>query len=111
MTKTYVQLMKQIDVLSKEAERLRRKEVDGVIARIRQAIDAYGLTAEDLGLEATRGPKKEGIKKAAKSATAKRAKPVRFPDDAGNTWIGRGPRPAWITEALKAGRKLADFAV
>ena len=40
MTKTYAQVMKQIDDLSREAERLKRKEVDGVIPRIREAIEA-----------------------------------------------------------------------
>jgi DNA-binding protein H-NS len=112
MTKTYAQVMKQIDALSKEAERLKRKEVDGVIARIREAIDAYGLTAMDLGLggriDRSPGSKSKG-KKVVKAAKA--TKPVvRFRDGAGNTWIGRGPRPQWIQDALAAGKKLEDFA-
>lgn len=120
MTKTYAQVLKQIDALSKEAERLKRKEIDGVIARIKEAIDAYGLTASDLGLGARigrpPGSKSNGKKKAAKGAKAVvRATPkavkVRFRDDAGNTWIGRGPRPQWIQDALTAGKKLGDFAV
>lgn len=41
MTKTYAQVMKQIESLAKDAERLKRKEVDGVIARIKEAIAAY----------------------------------------------------------------------
>jgi DNA-binding protein H-NS len=113
MTKTYAQVMKQIDALSKEAERLKRQEVDGVIARIKDAIAAYGLTAADLGLGAKRGPK-PGFKrkKAAKAVKAvKGSKPVRFRDDAGNTWVGRGPRPKWLRDALAAGKKLEDFAV
>ena len=49
MTKTYTQLVKQIESLKAEAERARRREMDGVISRIRSAITAYNLTAEDLG--------------------------------------------------------------
>lgn len=123
MTKTYAQVMKQIDALSKEAERLKRKEVDGVIARIRVAIDAYGLTAADLGLGAKRGPK-PGFKRKTKASAkkvngkakavkgAKAVKPVvRFRDDAGNTWIGRGHRPQWLKDTLASGKKIGDFAV
>lgn len=120
MTKTYAQVMKQIDALSKEAEKLKRKEVDGVIARIKEAIAAYGLTAADLGLATRRGPK-PGFKRATKALAervtgkAKAAKGgkqiIRFRDDGGNTWIGRGPRPSWIQDALAAGKKMGDFAV
>ena len=38
-------------------------------------------------------------------------KPVRFRDDEGNTWIGRGPRPQWLKDALASGKNLGDFAV
>lgn len=34
-----------------------------------------------------------------------------FSDSMGNTWIGRGPYPQWVRDALDAGKKLADFAV
>lgn len=41
MAKTYEQIQQQIADLQVEAERLRRKELDGVIGRIREAIDFY----------------------------------------------------------------------
>jgi DNA-binding protein H-NS len=36
---------------------------------------------------------------------------VKYRDDAGNTWAGRGAQPVWLRERLKAGAKLQDFAV
>ena len=45
---------------------------------------------------------------------AKGAKPaivVKFRNDAGGTWGGRGKRPTWLRDALNAGKKLEDFAV
>jgi len=36
---------------------------------------------------------------------------VKYRDRAGNTWAGRGARPVWLREKLKAGGKLEDFAV
>lgn len=112
MTKTYAQVMKQIDSLAREAEKLKRKEVDGVVARIKEAIAAYGLSAADLGLGGgTRGPK-PGSKRVGKKKSKKAGKPVvRFRDESGNSWIGRGPRPQWLRDALTAGKSLTDFAV
>jgi DNA-binding protein H-NS len=50
MTKTYAQIVKQIETLKQDAERARSKEIAGVVSRIRDAISAYNLTADDLGL-------------------------------------------------------------
>jgi DNA-binding protein H-NS len=113
MTKTYADVVKQIEVLSREAEKLKRKEVEGVIARIREAIDAYGLSASDLGLTGKRGPRPGTVRAGPKAKPAKRAgaRPAKFRDENGNTWGGRGPRPQWLRDALAGGKKLEDFAV
>ena len=110
MNKTYSQLMKQIDNLQREAEEIKRKEIEGVVKRIKEAIDAYGLSAADLGL-AARAPK--AAKPGKKRGASKDERPgvVKFRDDAGNSWGGRGPRPAWLRDALKAGKQLSDFEV
>ena len=115
MTKTYADVVKQIEALSKEADRLKRKEVEGVIARIREAIGAYNLTASDLGLGGKRGPRPGATRRPGRKAKAasKRGatRPAKFRDESGNTWGGRGPRPQWLRDALSNGRKLEDFAV
>jgi len=112
-TKTYAQVVKQIDQLNREAERLKRQEVDSVIARIKEAISVYDLTASDLGLTGQRGPKgkRAAPVQAAGKAKRKSARAVKFRDDAGNTWGGRGPRPHWLRDALANGKQLKDFAV
>lgn len=111
MTKTYSQLMKQIDALQREAQEVRRKEIAGVIDRIKEAIKVYGLSAADLGLAGARAPRaaKPGKKRGRKPAKAAAA--PKYADGNGNTWGGRGPRPAWLRAALAAGKQLADFAV
>lgn len=111
MEKSYTTVMQQIESLTREAERLKRKEVDAVIARIKEAIDTYGLTAGDLGLG---GQSNGKLKPTAKTTRARRKvapkRSVKFRDDAGNTWVGRGPRPQWLRDALANGRSLQDFA-
>jgi DNA-binding protein H-NS len=113
MTKTYTQIVKQIEALKADAERARRKEVDGVVGRIREAITVYNLTAEDLGFGSK--PKVQGkaavpVKpKARKAASAPAV--VKFRNESGGTWGGRGKRPQWLRDALAQGKSLADFAV
>lgn len=122
MAKTYEQLQKEIQKLQAEADRIRRKEVDDVVGRIREAIDFYGLTAADLGL----GPaavKSAKVTKAAKAPGRKRRSPGKaaapkkeaaapmYRDETGRTWGGRGKRPQWLRDALAAGRTLAEFRI
>jgi DNA-binding protein H-NS len=116
MTKTYLQLIKQIEGLRVEADKLRRKEVKGVIARIREAIDHYQLTAADLGFKAGSAAPSAARKtgKARKTAAAKpagAAAVVKYRDEAGHVWGGRGPRPKWLRDAIASGRKLEEFSV
>lgn len=114
MTKTYAQIVKQIEVLKADAEKVRRKEVDGVIARIREAIEVYDLSASDLGFgaAAAKGPRKVAEpKKRRGTKAAKAAAVVKFRNDSGGTWAGRGKRPQWLRDALSAGKTLQDFAV
>jgi len=114
MSRTYSQIVKQIEALKAEAEKLRKGEIDGVVKRIREAIAFYGLKASDLGLGAaavaaskkTRA-KKAGPKKAKDSTPAV----VKFRNDSGGTWGGRGKRPQWLRDALATGKTLNDFLV
>lgn len=111
-TKTYDQIQQQIAELQAEAEKLRQQEIEGVVARIRDAIEHYQLTPADLGFKsagaAARPPRKaKGPRKAAKRATPV----VAYRDEAGHTWAGRGKRPQWLRDALSAGRTLDDFRV
>jgi DNA-binding protein H-NS len=112
MTKTFLQVQKQIEQLQREAEQLRKKEADGVLSRIKEAISVYGFTASDLGfgkgVGRIAGPGKNGTKKSLKlKKSAAVAVTPKYKDDQGNVWSGRGPRPGWFKAALEAG-KLAD---
>jgi DNA-binding protein H-NS len=101
---TYAQLQEQLVQLNAQAEQVRRKEFGGVVAKIRDAIEAYGITPADLF---------GGKTASAKSKTKLKAKTKgpKFSDGKGGEWVGRGPRPLWLRDALAAGKSLADFAV
>ena len=108
MAKTYASIQAQIARLQAEADSLRKKEIAGVVARIREAIDHYGITAAELGLTA-RGRLGKGTS-VAERVKAPAQGGAKFSDGQGNVWGGRGPRPAWLREALAAGRQLEEFA-
>ncbi|AOY95299.1 endonuclease [Cupriavidus sp. USMAA2-4] len=98
---TYQEIVQQINALQKQAEEIKAREQAAVIADIRQKIEQYGLTADDLGF----GAKPVAGKKASRKV------PVRYRDNAGNTWTGRGKRPGWLTQALAAGKQVEDFLI
>lgn len=100
---TYIELMEKAQQLMAEAEQVRQKEIDSVIADIRKKMEAYGLTAQDIG--GTAAPRKRGPAAKGKGA-------VKYRGPNGETWSGgRGRKPRWVQEALKAGKKIEDFAV
>ncbi len=102
-SQTLAQLQRQIAALEAKAAKLRDAEKLGVVARIKEAIKVYAIAPQELygSTPAKSRPKQK---------TPVAGSP-RFSDGMGNTWIGRGPYPQWIRDALDAGKKLTDFAV
>ena len=96
---------------------MRKKESVGVIAKMRKAIDDYGLTAADLGLDGAvsggasarrsakavspSSPRKGPPKKAAAKKLARPGAGVaRYRDPkSGKTWSGFGRVPGWLASA------------
>lgn len=122
--RTLVQVLSQIDALQREAEQLRTAEVKGVIARIHEAIEHYGLTPEDLFPAARR----RGRPPKASEPTAERVKPTRRrkassskrgpgapkyadPAGSGKTWTGQGKRPGWFVAAVESGKQAEDLLI
>lgn len=111
MAKTLERIQKEIAALERQAESIKQREVKDVIARIREAIAFYGLTATDLGLSG-RGVRKARTRPAARKGKAAARTPgqVKYRDDAGHSWTGHGRRPQWFIDALASGKKPEDLA-
>ncbi|MCO5396790.1 H-NS family nucleoid-associated regulatory protein [Ralstonia soli] len=92
---SYKELLAQKAKLEEQLEAVRVKELEQIIAHVKQAISDYGLTAEDIGL-ASKG-----------KAKAKRTVAPKYRDPkTGATWTGRGRAPAWI-----AGKNYERFSI
>jgi DNA-binding protein H-NS len=127
MARSLADIQAEITKLKKEADKIRSVEIKEVVAKIRKAIAHYGLTPQELFGKGARASakadsgkakgtaaKKGRVAKADKGkakAPSKAPAVVRYKDEAGNTWVGRGKRPQWLRDALAAGKKLEDFAV
>lgn len=103
MTRTYKQIQHKIEALQREAKILRDREIEGVVARIKVAIEHYGLSATQLGFTSGASTERTTSGKASSTSMAK------YSDGAGRTWGGRGPRPKWLRDALQSGRSLEEF--
>ncbi|MCO5396791.1 H-NS family nucleoid-associated regulatory protein [Ralstonia soli] len=84
---TYKQLLAQRARLELQIEAAHRAEKAAAIARAREIVEAYGLTASDIGFKAL----------PAKNGQAKSIVPAKYRNPkTGATWSGRGRAPAWL---------------
>lgn len=96
--------LKDLNDLEAKLQKAKANARDKERAQIKDKIDALlrgtGFTVFDLyGM----GRKGRGRgKSAAKYAN---------PDDASQTWTGRGRKPNWLLARLKKGAKMSDFAI
>ena len=89
---SYQDILKQIDQLTKEAEKLRQSEVSSAVADIRAKMAQYGITVSDIvGKE-----KKPRAAKKRAAGPAKRKVAPKYRGSNGELWTGRGRRPAWV---------------
>ena len=103
------QVNAQIERLQQQAEALKAKELTGVIARMKEAIKHYGITAADLGLSKSRGAKAGAAsnKVAVKGGRPRNARGgsgrAKFRGPEGQTWTGHGRAPSWFKDAIAGG--------
>ncbi|WP_088280727.1 H-NS family nucleoid-associated regulatory protein [Ideonella sp. A 288] len=110
--KTLAEIHQQIDKLQQEAAALKAKEKGGVVARILEAIAHYDLTPQELfGKAVVAKPTRKSAKPASKGKATKSTAAIKYRDDAGNAWVGKGKRPAWFNAALAAGKTPEDLLV
>lgn len=106
MTKTYAQIAREIAALQATASKLYAVEIKSAVAKVNELIAQYGLSADDLKFgTATAAGKPTASATVAKAAAAG----AKYSDGQGRIWGGRGPRPAWLRNAIAAGRSLESF--
>lgn len=94
------ELKKGIDSLISQKQ---KEQTKNLVDEFKAKAAKLGLSLEEImGLESNKPRKSKGQKVAPK---------YRNPNDASQTWTGRGRKPLWVEEALKKGKKLEDLAI
>lgn len=113
-TKTYAELRREIQTLTQEADKVRSAEKAGVVERMKEAIEAYGISVKELfgtRVSTAKTPRGKSAARGASGAKSAAGRAVAYADGNGGVWGGRGPRPAWLRNAIASGRQLEEFAV
>lgn len=104
-------LRKQIAALQEKLKRSSRVRLEAIQAIVKE-MRKHGIGTDELraalGGKAGRAPDDAVSGERART----RAKPkVKYRDEHGNTWTGRGNSPRWLVAAEAAGRKREEFLV
>ncbi|MET0964090.1 MAG: H-NS histone family protein [Noviherbaspirillum sp.] len=81
---SFKEIQAQIEQLQRQAAEERKNELDNAMRQIRQLMDEYNISVDDL--QSTR-----------KRGALKKFGPVQFRNaQTGDTWSGRGRMPNWL---------------
>lgn len=98
MSTSYKELLQQREALELAIAQARQNEISSAVAKVRELVAEYGLTAQDVFPS-------RSVKANAPKAVNKVAAKYRDPAT-GKTWTGRGKAPKWIE-----GRDRSTFAI
>lgn len=103
---TLAAINKKIDQLKKQADAIVQAGRREAVAKARDLIEKFALTADDLGLGKAA---KRGRISVAKKASSTAAGTPKYKDPTtGKTWTGVGRAPAWIAAAKDRSKFLMD---
>lgn len=96
----------------KELQKLQRdvdKAIKSLATRERKAaLEAAEKAAADHGFSLS---DLAGMSKTKGAAKSKSPAKFRNPDNADQTWTGKGRQPQWFKDAINAGKSESDFAI
>lgn len=100
---TLEQLHQLEAAVQREKQQRRSQEEDNLYREIREKISVLGISTDDLLKRLGSG----------KSAQVKPRLPAQFrdPNNAANTWSGRGRKPLWVDAWLKQGRSIDELRI
>ncbi|MFA3919332.1 H-NS histone family protein [Ruegeria hyattellae] len=79
-----------------------KEALSKALKEIHKVAKSHGVTLEEI-IAHFSGPKKK--------AKAKVAAKYRNPDDPKQTWSGRGRKPNWVNDAIKAGKSIDELEI
>lgn len=106
-------IAKQIALLQRKQETLRKKHRAPMIKNIVQKMREFAITPDELvqalGSKPGTRAARQTVRTSAKPKTA--VQPKYLHPKTGETWSGRGKAPRWLTAAEAAGEKREHFLI
>ncbi|MEZ5714717.1 MAG: H-NS histone family protein [Paracoccaceae bacterium] len=93
--------------LAKAILKFEEREKKKALAELKAKAKELGFSLDELTGTKSAAPAAAAPKKPGKKVPPKYANP----EDKTQTWTGRGRRPAWVGEALAAGKTLDDMTI
>lgn len=103
MATTLIQMKKRLQEAMNEAS-----DAEEIIPLLKEAIAKFELMPADL-FDTTSSKGTMHQRNTSQLGRDSGAEAPKYQDAQGNTWAGRGRRPAWLNQALERGKSLADF--
>ena len=91
-----------INELQSELKNRVKKEKEAFLNTIRDKADFFGVSVEDLMIEASRSKKRKAGKVQPK---------YQNPDNQAETWTGKGRKPNWLVAQLENGNRLENMLI
>lgn len=107
-------IQNQIGKLQRQAEDIKKKDLEKTIQDIQAKINAFGITERDLFPakgKRGKGKAKVAMPPARRSATAGKKVEPKYRGPQGETWSGRGLAPKWLAALESEGKHREDFAI
>ena len=95
------EIKSQIAQLQREADEIIKNDRIAVIKEIKDKIENYDITVEELQRKA----------KTVKSASTKSPSVIKYQKSDTEYWVGRGPKPGWVKDVEKNGESIEQYRV
>ena len=92
------ELKAKIAQLQKEEAEIIKNERIAVIKEIKDKLDSYNITIDEL-------------QRKAKPTTSKSPAVIKYRKDEHNYWVGRGPKPQWVKAVEANGESIEQYRV
>lgn len=99
-----VDIQKQIAELQSQAAEIKAREFDEKVAMIKETMESYGITIEDIQGKSPKAPKVSGSKSA-------NPVPAKYKGPNGESWTGRGLAPRWLTALIGEGHTKEEYLI
>lgn len=96
------ELKELVTKIEKRIVEVEKETLQAALKEMRAVADKLGVAFEDV--IALNGSRR-------KKAVTKSSPKYANPNDPAQTWTGRGRKPAWVKEALDAGKSIEDLAI